>query len=62
VQPNVRYQYELIIDRITEAVDFLSTIHADSDSLKSIELFTSHEGMLLAYEEAVTKKVKGNYR
>lgn len=62
VQPHVRYQYELIIDRITEAVDFLGTIQADSsDTFKSVEFYTSHEGMLLSYEEALTRKIKDKY-
>ena len=41
-------------------MNFLGTIHADNaDTFKSVEFYTSHEGMLLSYEQALTRKVKG---
>jgi len=58
----VRKEYEKIIDKINDGLDFLKSINADqSESLKSVELFTSHEGLLLNYEEALTERVKDKY-
>jgi len=58
----VRKEYEYVIDRIMDGLNFLQSINADqSESLKSVELFTSHEGLLLNYEQALTEKVKNNY-
>jgi 3-deoxy-7-phosphoheptulonate synthase len=58
----VRKEYEHVIDRISDGLNFLQSINADqSESLKSVELFTSHEGLLLNYEQALTEKVKDKY-
>jgi len=58
----VKKEYEQIIDRLCDGLDFLDVVQSDgSDSLKSIEFFTSHEGLLLCYEEAMTSNVKGKY-
>lgn len=57
---SIRKQYEGIIEQITDGLDFLQVINANNmDSLKSVEFFTSHEGLLLNYEEALTELVKG---
>jgi 3-deoxy-7-phosphoheptulonate synthase len=54
----LRQEYERVISRILSSFQFLHTIHADeSDSLRGVEMFTSHEGLLLCYEEALTKYV-----
>lgn len=43
-----------------EGLRFLHVIEADnSPAFKSISLYTSHEGLLLNYEEAVTELVQG---
>jgi 3-deoxy-7-phosphoheptulonate synthase len=58
----VRQEYVNVIDKINDGLDFLKSINADqSESLKSVELFTSHEGLLLNYEEALTERVKEKY-
>jgi len=57
----IRKEYEKIIEKITEGLEFLQVINATSsntDSLKSVEFFTSHEGLLLNYEEALTEPFK----
>ena len=44
---------------MTDALRFMKTIGADnSTALGSVDLYTSHEGMLLEYEEALTKRLK----
>jgi 3-deoxy-7-phosphoheptulonate synthase len=59
---SVRKEYENVIDRIMEGLSFLGSINADqSENLKAVELFISHEGLLLNYEQALTEKVKDSY-
>jgi len=61
-QKSTRQEYEHIIERITEGLDFFSSIHADQlDTLRSVEMYTSHEALLLNYEESLTKGVKDQY-
>jgi len=53
----IRKEYERVIDRIDDGLQFFQAIHADqSESLKAVEFFTSHEGLLLNYEEALTEE------
>jgi len=55
-------EYESIIDKITDGLDFLGSIHMDQpEGLKSVEFFTSHEGLILNYEEAVSEQLKDKY-
>lgn len=59
---DIRRNYEECIDRILEGLSFLSSINADQgESLKSVDLFTSHEGLLLNYEEALTKSTNSGF-
>ena len=52
-------RYKAIVDSITESLRFMQTIGADtSGQLHTVDLYTSHEGLLLAYEEALTRKMK----
>jgi len=56
---STREEYEKLIEKITDGLDFLKVINADrTGSLRGVDLFTSHEGLLLCYEEALTKKIK----
>jgi 3-deoxy-7-phosphoheptulonate synthase len=41
--------------------DFYQAIHADSESLRGVYLFSSHEGLILDYEAALTKLVKDSH-
>ncbi|MED5374039.1 MAG: 3-deoxy-7-phosphoheptulonate synthase class II [Myxococcota bacterium] len=58
-----RAAYEDILARIGEAVDFMGAVGADAQStLSGVQFFTSHEGLLLPYEEAMTVQTpKGHY-
>jgi len=58
LSPQIREEYEGVVQKILEALSFLSTIDAFSEATKSVHLFCSHEGMLLDYESALTYKVK----
>jgi len=54
-----KQQYQTIVDSITDAIRFMRTIGADtSSSLGSVDLYTSHEGLLLEYEQSLTRKLK----
>ena len=53
-----RATYEDIVNRIRDAIDFVeSTGVRGTAALKTVELFCSHEGLLLDYETAFTEPV-----
>ncbi|KAJ3369793.1 hypothetical protein HDU91_006849 [Kappamyces sp. JEL0680] len=56
---SVRQRYQDIVKQLLNALDFMRTIGADDQepSIKSVDLFMSHEGLLLDYESRLTKKV-----
>ena len=57
-----RAEYEDMVERIRDAIDFLeSTGVRGTGALRTVELFSSHEGLLLDYEEALTEKVGDSY-
>jgi len=57
----IRREYERVIDRIDDGLQFFQAIHADqSESLKAVEFYISHEGLLLNYEEALTEESRTN--
>lgn len=52
-------KYSKIVNTIRESLRFMRTVGADAGSdLSSVDLFTSHEALLLVYEEALTRKLK----
>jgi 3-deoxy-7-phosphoheptulonate synthase len=51
-------RYQTLADRITETMDFMRAVGINSDSHHSIretDFYTSHEALLLGYEEALTR-------
>ena len=58
-----RARYLAMVERILSALDFMSVCGVDDSdqSIRTVEHFTSHEGLTLAYEEALTRKVDGKY-
>lgn len=59
---SIRKNYETIIEKITDGLAFLQVIGSNQmDTLRSVEFFTSHEGLLLNYEEALTEPFRGIY-
>ncbi|GBB91712.1 hypothetical protein RclHR1_19080002 [Rhizophagus clarus] len=56
-----RQEYQTIIDRLADSLDFMRVIGADSpfspisSSLYSVDMFISHEGLLLDYEQCLTR-------
>jgi len=54
-----KMQYQKTVDSINDAIRFMRTIGADeSSALSSVNLYTSHEGMLLEYEQSLTRQLK----
>jgi 3-deoxy-7-phosphoheptulonate synthase len=52
------HEYQRIVEGIGDAVRFMETLAGESiHNLRSVEFFTSHEALLLPYEEAVTRRV-----
>ncbi|MDY8107647.1 3-deoxy-7-phosphoheptulonate synthase class II [Fulvimarina sp. 2208YS6-2-32] len=52
-------RYGRIADRITETIDFMSAIGINAQnhrSLQETDFYTSHEALLLGYEEALTRQ------
>ena len=51
-------RYEKLADRLTETLDFMAACGLTSETtpqLRETELFTSHEALLLEYEQALTR-------
>lgn len=58
--PDRRGSYEAMVADMLEAVHFVEAIGAPSiEAFNSVRLFTSHEGLLLPYESALTRQVDG---
>ena len=60
-----RQQYEQIVSSIRESLDFVSAITGvESEVLRRVDVYTSHEALALPYEQAQTRKVprrEGHY-
>jgi 3-deoxy-7-phosphoheptulonate synthase len=55
--PNAE-QYQKVVDSIRESLDFVSAITGlESDVLRRVDVFTSHEALALPYEQAQTRQV-----
>lgn len=52
-----RAEYQDMTDRILDALDFVRVTGVQDPSLHSVDLWSSHEGLLLAWEEAQTAAV-----
>ena len=53
-----RERYEALADRITETLNFMRAIGIDPEShpeLRQTDFFTSHEALLLGFEQAMTR-------
>ncbi|RMD40471.1 hypothetical protein DV735_g4675, partial [Chaetothyriales sp. CBS 134920] len=59
LDPGVRDKYQRIVSRITDTLEMMRTIGLDTGGgLETVDLFTSHEGLLLDYEESLTRLLK----
>ncbi|MCJ1401701.1 Aromatic/aminoadipate aminotransferase 1 [Xylographa trunciseda] len=57
---SIKAQYQSIVESITESLRFMRTVGADSTAsgLETVDLYTSHEGLLLEYEQSLTRRLK----
>jgi len=57
--PELQRRYTMIVESISQSLRFMRTVGADTaGQLETADLYTSHEGLLLEYEEALTRKLK----
>ncbi|KAJ3282749.1 hypothetical protein HK104_010731 [Borealophlyctis nickersoniae] len=64
--PAIREEYQTIVHRLEDALDFMRTIGADDDNsntgsssaIRTVDMFMSHEGLLLEYESRLTRQNK----
>ncbi|KAJ1954521.1 hypothetical protein IWQ62_005738 [Dispira parvispora] len=57
---HVRVEYQRIVSQLLQSLEFMRTIGADSNGnpvLNTVDMYMSHEGLLLEYEEALTRAV-----
>lgn len=67
--PGLKDKYSAIASSIQQTLRFLSVINARPEELQTVDIYTSHEGLLLEYEQALTRlldkpvsKTPGNSR
>lgn len=54
--PTLKAKYQEAVNFLTDMLCFMHTIGADkSEKLDTVDLFTSHEGLLLEYEQSLTR-------
>ncbi|KFH46488.1 Phospho-2-dehydro-3-deoxyheptonate aldolase-like protein [Hapsidospora chrysogenum ATCC 11550] len=53
--PALKEKYSAIATSIQQTLRFLQVINSRQTGLESVEFFTSHEGLLLEYEQALTR-------
>jgi 3-deoxy-7-phosphoheptulonate synthase len=57
--PALQAKYSSIVASITDSLRFMRTVGADTaGQLRTVDLFTSHEGLLLEYEQSLTRRLK----
>ncbi|KAK9762488.1 hypothetical protein K7432_011720 [Basidiobolus ranarum] len=52
-----REEYQTIANRLSDALNYMKVVGADVPQIRNIDLFTSHEGLVLPYEEALTRQL-----
>jgi len=58
---STRREYQSIVDSVTESLNFVKVVGADNPSIfENVDLFTSHEALILDYESALTKYYPGD--
>ncbi|ANB12001.1 hypothetical protein AWJ20_229 [Sugiyamaella lignohabitans] len=55
---SIRNRYQQVVDNISEGLQFMSTVGGDNPAWQSIDLFTSHEALLLEYEQSFTRLLR----
>ncbi|KAI4160400.1 MAG: hypothetical protein LQ342_005724 [Letrouitia transgressa] len=57
---DIKANYERIVNSLTESLQFMRTVGADkaAGALETVDLYTSHEGLLLEYEQTLTRRLR----
>lgn len=56
---DLQAKYQTTVSSITDSLKFMKTVGADTASqLETVDLYTSHEGLLLEYEQSLTRRMK----
>ena len=59
ITPAIKEKYERIVNRVKDALRFMHTVGIDTDrGVETVEVFTSHEGLLLEYEQSLTRSLR----
>lgn len=59
ITPAIKEKYECIVTRVKDALRFMHTVGIDTDrGVETVEVFTSHEGLLLEYEQSLTRLLR----
>ncbi|KAL4885532.1 DAHP synthetase [Aspergillus karnatakaensis] len=59
IEPSIKENYERIVTRVTDALRFMQTVGIDTDrGVETVDVYTSHEGLLLEYETSLTRLLK----
>lgn len=53
-----REAYEKVIENIQIAISFMESLGSKNQSLDTVEFYTSHEGLLLGFEQSMTRYVE----
>lgn len=56
-----RAEYEALVERILDALAFVEVAGVRSAAFETVDLYSSHEGLLLAYEQAHTAEFGGRW-
>ncbi|KAE8370987.1 DAHP synthetase [Aspergillus bertholletiae] len=59
ITPTIKEKYERIVSRVKDALRFMQTVGIDTDrGVETVDIYTSHEGLLLEYEQSLTRLLK----
>ena len=54
-------RYQEIVANIRDAIHFMESLGNQDETLGSVDFYTSHEGLLLGYESALTRHLGGTH-
>ena len=59
-EESIKAKYQQIVENITQSLTFMKTVGADkaASELETVDLFTSHEGLVLEYEQSLTRRLR----
>ncbi|BCS21017.1 3-deoxy-7-phosphoheptulonate synthase class II [Aspergillus puulaauensis] len=59
ITPAIKEKYERIVTRVKDALRFMQTVGIDTDrGVETVDVYTSHEGLLLEYETSLTRLLR----